>query len=81
MARTAFLIPFSSGPSLGSRVHAVKNQLDCSRSVQAHGIKKIGDLRRDLNERNRRQNLQLCCESVPINLLFQEAEIINSGNV
>ena len=35
VARTAFLIPFSSGGSLGWSVRAVKNQLDCSRSVQA----------------------------------------------
>jgi hypothetical protein len=34
-ASTAFLIPFSSGISLGPTPRQVKNQLDCSRSIQA----------------------------------------------
>lgn len=37
VARTAFLIPFSSKASLGLWGHPVKNQLDCSRSVRSAG--------------------------------------------
>jgi hypothetical protein len=35
VASTAFLIPFSSEVSLGFQRQQVKNQLDCSRNVQA----------------------------------------------